>query len=137
MGEEFYLAVVSMIRKPNDDKNAEDLITPKIKKLLEALKGMTFEKSEIQEYYEQTTGDFQEDEITPEGLQEEFEGVIKEFIECLDSRDIAILWFPERAVIMSGGLSYGDNPTDHYSTIERFSYLPKKLLSVGDFEGLN
>jgi hypothetical protein len=137
MGEEFYLVVVSMTRKPNENKKGEDLISPNIQKLLEVLKDMTFEKSDMRKYYEESTGDFDEQEVNIEGMKEEFEGIIIEFNKCLDRRDIAILWFPERAVIMSGGMSYGDDPTDSYSTIERFSYLPEKLLSVGGFEVIN
>lgn len=60
--------------------------------------------------------------------------VIEEFSKCLGYRDTTILEYPERTIILSGGMSYGDGPTDSYETITRFSMLPNWLLLVGGFE---
>lgn len=59
--------------------------------------------------------------------------VIKEFGNCGDERDVTFLIFPERTIILAGGMSWGDT-TEGYNIIQKFSLLPKWLLDAGGFE---
>ena len=60
--------------------------------------------------------------------------VVNKFFEGLNNRDMGSLNFKGYIIYLSGGLSYGDNPTDSYDTINKFNLLPTKILSAGGIE---
>jgi hypothetical protein len=58
--------------------------------------------------------------------------VIREMFSCHDCRDTTSIWFPyEYQAIASGGMSWGDMPTDSSTTLYQFLGLPDILLEVG------
>ena len=62
-------------------------------------------------------------------------------IDLFDSvqgyRDVDCIKFEWGTIYLSGGMSYGDTPTDSYDTITKFCMLPVELIKVGGFYETN
>lgn len=58
---------------------------------------------------------------------------IREFFEAIDSRDVTLFSLGNSRMILTGGMSWGDAPTDSYDVICRFNELPDELLKLGGF----
>jgi hypothetical protein len=56
--------------------------------------------------------------------------VISEFFACLGYRDVTSFRHQDDTIYITGGMSYGDDPTDSYMTFEKFYNLPTKLLET-------
>lgn len=67
-------------------------------------------------------------------LRKKAETTINEFFECVSNRDVTWIYVAQKYIILSGGMSGGDSPTDSYDTIMRFGMLPNELLASGGFE---
>lgn len=67
--------------------------------------------------------------ITEKRAKQIMKGTADEFFDCLNSRDVS--WIKHKGEIMylSGGMSWGDSPTDSYSIIEKFINLPRIILN--------
>ena len=51
--------------------------------------------------------------------------IIDDFFECLNNRDMGYFEHKGDTIYLSGGMSWGDNPTDSITTIQKFNYLPE------------
>jgi uncharacterized protein YydD (DUF2326 family) len=60
-----------------------------------------------------------------------FNKVIERTFDYLGCRDIAEIYHKGDVLIASGGMSWGDEPTDGYGVIVKFINLPKRVLKAG------
>lgn len=101
--------------------------------MLNMAKTMEITKEDVWAICEHSTGD-----EPPETLKERRELVlntINDFFNCLYYRDVTWTGVSIWQIIISGGLSWGDTPTESYRTIENFTYLPRRLLKHAGFYG--
>lgn len=90
-----------------------------------------------------STADFGWDEydleiadVDPENLAELIEygrGVIEDLRTALDSRYTSVIEVGDYWVHLSGGLSWGDSPTDEYNAIAAACGLPRQVLCAAGF----
>lgn len=64
---------------------------------------------------------------------------VKELIESffssiLNSRETTSLYLPYRQIFLTGGMSWGDAPSDAAHLFDRFLYIPSEILKAGDVE---
>lgn len=57
--------------------------------------------------------------------------IIKETFQSLDYRDVGNITHKGDIIFLSGGMSWGDLPTDSCDTFNKFGMLPKKILKAG------
>ena len=55
-------------------------------------------------------------------------GVVSDFFDCIGNRDVASIIYRKFITVVSGGLTWGNDPSDSFDTIEKFNYLPDRLL---------
>ena len=73
-------------------------------------------------------------EFTEKELKDEMKITIEEFFECLSYRDTTWLYTGKYQIWVSGGMTWGDSPTNSYDKINKFSNLPVRLLKIGGFQ---
>ena len=135
MGADLLVSYVSIKGKPKEDYRKIGIrndIKERTQKMLDELKKKRLiDSNEWIDLF-----DFISGEEVPEDKEviEIAEDTIKEFGTCGERRDITWLAFPERTIILSGGMSWGDNPTEGYNIVQKFSLLPQWLLDAGGFE---
>jgi hypothetical protein len=91
-----------------------------------------FNKADWEEFYE-ICG-----EKVPSRSSRVFEdalSTIAEFFEWAYSRQTAWVTHPRGHILLTGGLSWGDSPTDAYDAIQRFGCLPERVLNAGGYSG--
>ncbi len=113
----------------------------KIKILNSLEKKYSEELGEFSEFWEEGLYyDFNDDDlpidVTDEVLTQKqarsyMKDVIKEFFACLDYRDVNYLIHKKDMIYLTGGVSWGDNPTDSFNIFQKFLYLPQKILING------
>lgn len=127
MGYDMLLATIAVPTKI--DYNLEEAFT-KIKKMVE-----TMTKKEIAEYANNKY--YIECEMNDEVLKQ-IKKEILENIELLRSiliegaRDTTNFCHKGYIIYATGGLSYGDSPTDSYDVFNDFYYLPMRITGVLD-----
>ena len=57
--------------------------------------------------------------------------IIKKVFANLESRDVSYVKHRDERFYLSGGLSWGDNPTNSYALFDNFLYLPERVLQAG------
>jgi hypothetical protein len=65
--------------------------------------------------------------LTEEKVKEMLKKIIEDLFSCLDYRDVSCMIHKGEKIYLSGGMNYGDSPTDSMETIRRFNCLPKKI----------
>lgn len=126
MGADLCISTVSFIGNMHFDKREKAMIEYVEKNI------KNIDRSDLIELYDHLAGD-----DVPEDLKEikkDILDLIEEFFDSIDGRDCMSINFPERTIIISGGMSWGDAPTDSYDTIYRFGLLPQPLLKAGGFD---
>lgn len=80
----------------------------------------------------------QDGEEVPESSEvfEAVAGLVSRFLRIEDSREMGNIMHPRGYVIVTGGMSWGDSPTEGYDTLNRFSSLPERVLNAGGFSGI-
>ncbi len=63
-------------------------------------------------------------------VKEDFRRAIHEFFEIKDCRQITSFSYKGETFYITGGMSWGDSPTDAYDTLVHFGMLPFEVLSV-------
>jgi len=53
---------------------------------------------------------------------------VEEVFNSLDYRDVTTWYYNEIVFFLTGGMSWGDSPTDTYDCFMKFSLLPDKVL---------
>ena len=69
--------------------------------------------------------------ITENRAKEIMKEVVNGFFRSRGFRDMGSFNFKGYQIYLSGGLSYGDNPTDDYETINKLLLLPNIILKAG------
>jgi hypothetical protein len=141
MGADMVMAMMSYKRRETDDKT-DGWGGAEFFKRVEAVRkacqeSKEFDQRGVENYFEAVYGDAEQllhMENVLEEVRAEFLKVIDDFEECFHFRDVGTIAYPERFLIFSGGLSYGDQPTTSYDRIDHFSQLPLSLLNAGGFE---
>jgi len=123
MGSDFVMGyVVIPIRKCEDFERVR-------KKLRTALKKHTITQEEADAYYEPLTG-----EDAPKDMKEvrkEFANAINEGIKALQGRrDVTFIEHKGDRIYTTGGMSWGDDPTEAYRIFENLLRLPQKILKA-------
>jgi hypothetical protein len=57
---------------------------------------------------------------------------IMDTFDSLDGRDVSWIYHKGDRIYLSGGMSYGDAPTDSYDLFYKFGNLPTKVLVAGN-----
>ena len=60
---------------------------------------------------------------------------INDFFDSLDNRDVTWRIIGNCTLWITGGMSYGDEPSESYTIFEEFAMLPNRILTAGGFEG--
>jgi hypothetical protein len=61
------------------------------------------------------------------------ECAINTFFGSLGNRDVTDLVYPERTIFITGGMSWGDDPTESFDAFNAFNLLPDDILRAGGF----
>lgn len=90
---------------------------------------------DIEEYKQNLInyGNFDEDGNELD-VPETIKNVIMNFFECIDKRDVTYQFHNGQTIWMTGGMSYGDDPTESSKPFEEFDCLPKRIKEAGGFE---
>lgn len=139
MGADLIVAVISY-KKPKRMKPGEwgSEFHKRVARVLKACeKAKSFDEVGVKSYFDGVYGDpgrhLHFDKVIEE-VRAEFLRVIRDFDHCIAYRDTTTLNYPERFILLTGGMSWGDGPTDSYSVIDKFQQLPMQLLKAGGFE---
>ena len=61
--------------------------------------------------------------------------LIREFFDIVESsREVNVIDMPFRQIAITGGMSWGDDPTEAFPVFNRFLLLPECILKAGDVE---
>jgi len=88
-------------------------------------------KEDFSDYFDSIYSDDIEN-IDLDEAREEAKEVIERTFETLDYRDVTSIEHKGDIIYLSGGMSWGDSPTDSYDLFRKFSSLPEKLLKAGN-----
>ena len=69
---------------------------------------------------------------TIEELTKEFKETINETFNSLEDRDVASFDFMGYTIYVTGGLSWGDGPTETFNTFERFWAMPELITDINE-----
>jgi len=81
-------------------------------------------------------GEFEEDYpindegniITIEEAGNKMKEIVDDLLDNLDNREMGVIEFEGFNLYLSGGMSWGDNPTDTYNNLTNFNMLPSSIL---------
>src|SRR3989338_7166238 len=82
-------------------------------------------KEDFSDYFDSIYSDDIEN-IDLDEAREEAKEVIERTFETLDYRDVTSIEHKGDIIYLSGGMSWGDSPTDSYDLFRKFSSLPEK-----------
>ena len=77
------------------------------------------------------------DNALPDSIDEAKEFVreiINEAIDAIGTREVTSIRHKGETIYITGGMSFGDDPTDAYDSFNKFEYLPKVILDAGGME---
>ena len=74
-----------------------------------------------------------ENKMYVEASKRVFKKIIEDTFDSINGgyRDVGEIIHKGEVIYISGGMSWGDLPTDSCGTFEKFNYLPKKILMAG------
>ena len=107
MGADFCYQIIPLCKLTKNRKE----------KLYQILDSMTIEQFDPDFYL------FDENKI--EDIKATVKGYIDTYESLADRRDVGHLWLHKQMYILSGGMSWGDNPTTYYEDLEVFEAIPK------------
>ena len=96
----------------------------KEKELLQAVNDLTVDDLQyIRDFYSELSGE--EDEVVLDDAKTDFMDYIKEFFVGINKgyRDITWITHKGETLFITGGMSWGDDPTDSYNTFRRFNLI--------------
>ena len=126
MGADLLLMCFSI---PKDKK----LETAK-KELIKAINNLSLEdRNTILQYYDNVYGDIHEQNknLLDDAINE-FKEIVKDTFERLNYRDVARIGHKNEWLYITGGMSWGDQPTETYGYFEKLCYLPPKVLQAAN-----
>ena len=74
-------------------------------------------------------GDYMGDSEDLPNLKTIAKEAIEEAFNNLDSRDVTTWYYGKVVFFLTGGMSWGDSPTDSYDAFQKMSLLPDKILN--------
>jgi hypothetical protein len=102
-------------------------------KLLKAVDDVTIkeDREELINYYDVAYGQDMEENV--EKIREEFKTIINELFSGIQRgwRDISSIRHKGDELWITGGMSWGDSPTESYGYFTKFTNLPQKVLKAG------
>lgn len=104
------------------------------KRLIARIKKAT--KEEL-EYYFNEDGYYSEGEIEDMKLSEKRNKhieIVNNFFNSLGYRDVSSIQHKGETLMVTGGMSYGDNPTDSYDCFYKISLFNPEILKAGEIE---
>lgn len=126
MGADLVLAYI-VVKKGTDLKKSKTAMLNAVKRLGEK------DINSFDGYYEQAYGDVPPDDIKK--IKKDVIEVIKDVFTAITElyRDVTFINHKGETIYISGGMSWGDNPTESYTSFAKFNDLPDKLLKAGGF----
>lgn len=114
---------------PVEDKDGRAML-----KALDKIKKGDYESC-FADFYDSQGLDMPEkdDELDYDKIKEDVIDTIKAFMECIGYRDVTYHHVGPLYIYQSGGVSYGDAPTDSYHSIDRLYNIPQNILTAGGF----
>ena len=78
--------------------------------------------------------DLEEGILTEERAKEIMKKIVNEFFDGGNGRETGQFEFNGYTILLTGGMSWGDNPTDALNDFNKFNNLPKKIREAGEVE---
>jgi hypothetical protein len=129
MGADFVCAVVALKNKKNGDN-----YVPTKKTIDKVIKDFVPTEEELSEFEEEFS--MTKEEVGVIFFKETTTHIVNEFFDCFTCRDVGTLCFKKFYLIISGGMTHGEPPTDSYELIHYFSRLPWRLQEqLGAYDG--
>ena len=72
-------------------------------------------------------------DVDKESLYKYVKETIDDFVNCLTGREVSHWFDREICVFVTGGMSWGDDPTDAFDLFNRIFDLPQSILDAGGF----
>ena len=69
--------------------------------------------------------------LTNKEVKESLKKVIEEFFDSLNCRDVSYIEHKGDKIYITGGMSWGDSPTDSCNVFLRFENIPERILTAG------
>lgn len=82
-------------------------------------------------------GIYEDEDVTLTSLEElkaKHKKIVNDFFECLEFRDVTTIQPDKDIIYLTGGMSWGDSPTDSYNRFEQLLNIPDCILSKGGIE---
>jgi len=112
------------------DSNEEDTNDRK-RRMLHELNHIT--QKDIDEYKTNLENLGYEDDEN-ENFTELIKFAINDFFKCLDGSETEYKWIGNETIWITGGMSWGDDPTNACNMFEEFNALPHKIKMAGGFK---
>lgn len=126
MGADFVCAVTVLKHKKNGDT-----YIPSEKIIKRIIKEFTPTEEELEEFIENFIHyESEEDFVISDKIamfRERAMDMAIEFFNCIGFRDVGTIQFRTFTLVLSGGMSWGDDATDSLSIINDFNRLPWRL----------
>jgi hypothetical protein len=75
---------------------------------------------------------YTEEVLSEDEIKNILRKIVNDFFECVECyNDIGEIEHKGEIIYISGGMSYGDSPTDSMKVLEKFNYLPTKIKEAG------
>jgi len=116
MGADMILEVTSFGPNTNEGKAQRTII--------KALEKENFNTDEWKDYAETAYID-EDDELIKDAVID----IVTGFFDCLDSREVTWIHTIEGKYIITGGMSWGDDPTEAGTIMYKFNNLPQRILA--------
>lgn len=99
-----------------------DELRQQMLKKVDELKEDDFDE-ELLDYFNSTPEETDE-------LKEEFRSTINELFDYLFGREVTWIEHKDEIIYITGGMSYGDNPTEMYGVFERILNMPTPIRNL-------
>lgn len=128
MGADLIISEIS-IKKNRQVKSEAEYFAAGLLKVKKAIEEKPIKKSDWKEYYDEVSGDEPPEANT---IKQDTIEVMDNLIAAVRGkrRDAVLIIYPERTILVSGGMSWGDMPTDLCNDIYKANNIPKEY-----FEG--
>ena len=113
-----------------EEKQDEELTRKALLKAIDVFD----DKKAFEEWYETVHGEFpfgDEDYPTIEDSREDFREAVNNLFDCLGCRDVTWISHKGDKIWLTGGMSWGDSPTESYNDFLKFINLPMVILDAG------
>ena len=77
---------------------------------------------------------YEEDKKRDLDVKETIKNAIMKFFECLNGNEVDYIIRNNETIWLTGGMSWGDNPTEAFTQFENFIYIPERIRKIGGFE---